>query len=90
MKFEEVKAGYVKLMDEYGVPEDMTGGFVDAERMEEVIRNPTKKNAMKYMLAVMSYGFQRGDRCWKTEINGSIPVDGDEFLEDCYELYGPY
>ena len=87
-KFEEVKADYEKLMDDYGTPEDMTGAFVDAERMEKVIRNPTKKNAMEYMIQVIQYGFQGGCRCWKTEFNGQIPIDGDEFLEDCYIIYG--
>ena len=40
MTFEEVKKDYLKIIAELGFPHDMTGGFVDAERMEKVIRNP--------------------------------------------------
>lgn len=86
MKFEDIKKDYIQLVSEYGCPEDMTGGFVDAEKMEVVIRNPTKKNAAKYMKDVIEYGFQFG-RFWRTELYGDFDVDGDEFLERCYDLY---
>ena len=86
MTFEEVKADYLKLIDEYGVPEDMTGGFVDAERMEVVIRNPTKTNAKKYMLDVISYGFQYGN-FWRTEFNGDITIESDKWLQDVHDIY---
>jgi hypothetical protein len=86
MNFENVKKDYVRLIDDYGFPEDMTGGFVDAEKMEKVIRNPTKKNAANYMKSVIEYGFQMGD-FWNTEINGKISIHGDKFLEKCYAKY---
>ena len=86
MKFEDVKKDYIKLLKEYGYPEDMTGGFVDAEKMEIVIRNPTKKNAAKYMADVIAYGFQLGE-FWNSEEKGHIPIANDEFLFYCYETY---
>lgn len=86
MKFEDVKKDYIKLIDDYGFPEDMTGGFVDAEKMEKVIRNPTKANAMRYMLDVIAYGFQMGEY-WRSENKGEISIEGDDFLSRCYEDY---
>ena len=86
MKFEDVKRDYEKLVDEYGIPEDMTGAFVYAEHMEKVIRNPTKKNAARYMRDVIAFGFQGGE-FWNTEFNGQISIHGDEFLERCYDEY---
>jgi len=86
MKFEDVKKDYLKLIKEYGYPEDMAGGFVDAEKMEIVILNPTKKNATKYMMNVIEYGFQLG-KFWASENKGNIPIENDEFLIECYEIY---
>lgn len=86
MKFEDVKSDYVKLMEQYGIPEDMTGKFEDARQMEKVIRNPSKKTAADYMKRVISYGFQYGE-FWNTEFNGKISIHGDKFLERCYEEY---
>lgn len=85
MTFEEVKADYVKLINEYGYPYDMTGGFVDSEQMEKVILNPTKTNAKQYMKNVINYGFQWG-RFWKAE-TGKTSIHGDLFLEKCYSIY---
>jgi hypothetical protein len=85
MTFEEVKKDYVELMD-IGVPYDMTGGFVDSERMETVIRNPTKSNAKKYMIEVIYYGFQWGDY-WKTETSGDIHINDNKFINEMYEKY---
>lgn len=86
MKFEEIKRDYIRLINDYGYPEDMTGGFVDAEKMEIVIRSPTKKNAARYMKDVIQYGFQMGE-FWRSESQGEISIHGDDFLERCYETY---
>ncbi len=85
MTFEEVKKDYIEIIKMHGFPEDMTGGFVDAEHMEVVIRNPTKSNAKNYMLNVISYGFQWGD-FWNTEDDKVYPCDS-EVVKRIYEKY---
>lgn len=86
MTFDEVKKDYLELLDKYGYPEDMTGGFVDAEHMEKVIRNPTKANAKKYMIDVIQYGFQDREN-YKSEFEGHINIKSCDFLNKIYSKY---
>lgn len=86
MKFEEVKKDYLLLIRKYGEPIDMTGGFVDAERMINVILNPTKENAKKYLMEVIAYGFQWGD-FYRSETNGDISINECSIVKNIYEKY---
>ena len=86
MKFEEVKEDYQRLLGKYGYPSDITGGFVDAERMEKVILNPTKKNATDYMLDVISYAFQ-GDEFYNSEQFGEVSIYECPLLMKMYNKY---
>ena len=84
--FKEVKQDYVKLISDYGMPEDMTGGFVAEEHMEVVIRSPSQSNAKKYMIDVIKYGFQSGE-FWRSEDNGDMYISTYPFI---YEMYCKY
>ncbi len=85
MTFNEVKKDYIEIISIHGFPEDMTGGFVDAQHMEVVIRNPTKENAKHYMLSVIQYGFQWG-QYWRTN-DGEISINESEIVNKVYEKY---
>jgi len=86
MNFDKIKKDYQRLIKKYGHPEDMTGGFVDSEKMEEVILNPTKANAAQYMKLVIQYGFQWGE-FYKSEAHGDISINDCNFLRGLYEEY---
>jgi len=86
MTFEEVKKDYLEIYDKWGAPDDMTGGFVDSEHMEHVIRNPTKKNARDYMIKVINYGFQVGDT-YRSELHGDISIHKCDLVKRLYEKY---
>jgi len=86
MTFEEVKKDYLKLVNKYGEPYDMTGGFVDAERMIKVILNPTKENAKRYLMEVIVYGFQFGDY-YLSETNGAIYPCDCPIVKEMHEKY---
>ena len=85
MTFDEVRSDFQRLNKEYGEPNDMTGGFVDAEAMIKVIYNPTKSTSMKYMKSVIYYGFQWGEY-WYTETD-KFSIHEDEFLLEIYNKY---
>lgn len=86
MTFEEVKRDYLEIIEEAGIPYDMTGGFVAEEQMEKVIRNPTKRNAKNYMINVIEYGFQWGDY-WKSQTSGEISINDNEVVRKIYDKY---
>jgi hypothetical protein len=85
MTFSEVKQDYLRLKNSYGQPYDMTGGFVAEEQMEDVILNPTKNNAKRYMMDVIRYGFQNGTD-WRTEEH-FFPINSDPVLKEIFEKY---
>lgn len=87
MDFKEIKRDYQNLKKKWGYPNDMTGGFVDAEKMEMVILNPTKNNAAEYMKDVIYYGFQDRDSCYNSEQYGKVHISKCELLTELYEKY---
>lgn len=87
MDFKQVKHDYQSLIAKWGYPYDMTGGFVDAEKMEKVVLNPTKKNAAEYMKDVIDYGFQDRDYCYYSEQHGKVSVFQCPLLEKLYHKY---
>lgn len=86
MDFKDVKNDYLRLMAKWGYPNDMTGAFVDAEKMEKVVLNPTKKNAAEYMKEVIHYGFQFG-YCYYSEHYGKVSINECALLTELYEKY---
>ncbi len=86
MSFAIVKSDYHRLIKKHGHPYDMTGGFVDAEKMEYVILNPTKKNAEDYMRQVISYGFQFKAKSYRTE-EGFVDIDECPLVKYIYVTY---
>ena len=86
MNFKEVKKDYQELKKKYGLPYDMTGGFVDAEKMEKVILNPTRQNAAQYMVDVISYGLQSGI-FYHSELVGKILINDCILLKELKEKY---
>ena len=85
MTFEEVRKDYLEIIEAHGMPEDMTGGFVDAQHMEIVIRNPTKANAKNYMISVIYYGFQLGE-FWNAE-GGETSIYDSNIADRIYRKY---
>ena len=86
MTFAEIKKDYIRLIKEHYYPYDMDGGFVQSEKMEKVILNPTKKGASNYMATVIAYGFQWG-KYYRSELHGEQDIEDYPFLKYLYEKY---
>jgi hypothetical protein len=85
MTFEEVRKDYLAIM-RIDAPYDMTGGYEDATHMEDVILYPTKKNAKKYMINVIRYGFGHRNEYWRTDFE-YVHISENEVVNDMYNKY---
>lgn len=84
--YESVKKDYQKLIKKYGDPDDMTGGFVDGEKYQELLRNPSKENAMNHMIRIIQYGFQDNE-CYNSECYGRISIYDCDLCAELKEKY---
>ena len=48
------------LWNEYGPAEDMTGGYVDSEDLDRLLKSPTRKTATACLTSQIDYWFQIG------------------------------
>lgn len=77
---------YTRIIDKYGEPEDMTGGFVDQEKFWELLKCPTKQKAADIIKQILDYGFQF-DGYYNSETDGRIDIEGCELLTEIYNRY---
>lgn len=87
LTFAEVKKDYRDIVNEHGLPYDMTGGFVAETHMEVVVMNPTKATARDYLISVIEYGFQFKEGSWRGEMSGYIDSDDCSIVKRLYDKY---
>lgn len=82
--YDQVRADWEKLWS-IDMASDMTGGYVDQEDLDRMLKTPTKKMAAKCMTDQINYWFQTG-----TESCGSSQqfIDSDPDVRDIAERYG--
>ncbi|EPT7427246.1 hypothetical protein ACVSEE_000724 [Vibrio cholerae] len=60
MTYEELYADWEYLFKRVGFADDMTGGYVDSEDLEELLKSPTKSTAKRCLNRQISYWFRKG------------------------------
>lgn len=55
MTYEELYADWEYLFKKVGCAEDMTGGYVDSEDLEELLKKPTKATAKNCLNRQIDY-----------------------------------
>ncbi|MGY2573172.1 hypothetical protein [Vibrio sp. C8] len=60
MTYDEVFKDWCYLFDNVGVADDMTGGYVDSEDLDELLRKPTKGTAKWCLSRQIDYWFAKG------------------------------
>ena len=60
MTYAQARADHEYLWTNYGEAEDMTGAFVEGEKYQQLLRNPTKANAARHYALQIEYWFQAG------------------------------
>lgn len=69
-QYNQAKKDYYRLCElNGGSPYDLTGGFVDAEAFEDLMKNPSKKTALSYYVDLIKY----------SAINGFEEEKGDSY-----------
>lgn len=69
IKYEEAMADRNYLFDNYGQPYDMTGGYVEGEHFEKLLRNPTKSAARDECINQIDYWFSSGVDLSESSLN---------------------
>ena len=60
MTYEQAKEDHEYLWETYGPADDMTGGYVDSEDLDKMLKTPSKKMASKCLKHQIYYWFQVG------------------------------
>ena len=60
MKYEEIYKDWNYLFRRVGFAADMTGGYVDSEDLDELLKSPSKSTACKCLRRQITYWFQVG------------------------------
>ena len=60
MTYEQVLADRDYLFDTYGPAADMTGGWVEGEYLQALLRKPTKSEAKRILCGLICYWFETG------------------------------
>ncbi|MGR5328591.1 hypothetical protein [Photobacterium damselae] len=59
-KYEEVYSDWEYLFKTVGFADDMTGGYVDSEDLEDLLKNPSKKTAKGILFRQIDYWYSEG------------------------------
>lgn len=60
MTYEEMYADWEYLFKQVGCADDMTGGYVDSEDLDAMLKSPTKATAKRCLSRQIGYWFQTG------------------------------
>lgn len=60
MTYDELYKDWDYLFNKIGVADDMTGGYVDSEDLEMLLKKPTKATAKMCLWRQLDYWFQAG------------------------------
>jgi hypothetical protein len=63
----EIQADYYYMVNEYGEPDDLTGGFVLDDHCFKLLRTPTVTAAYNLYKRLIEYGFQHSYYIWSSE-----------------------
>ena len=80
VNYQQALADRTYLWETYGPAYDMTGGYVDQEDLDQLLRNPTKATALRCLTSQIVYWFQVGPD------TGEIPTD-DERVDEIQDRY---
>lgn len=82
--YEQAYADHNYLWNTYGPADDMTGGYVDSDDLDRLLRNPTKATARDCLIDQITYWFQTGP-----DSMGYAPIDRDDpILIEIADRYG--
>lgn len=81
--YEEAFADWEYLWTQYGPAADMTGGYVDQEDLDRLLRSPTKATARRCLMSQIAYWFEKG-----TDSISRQPDRSDERLQEIADRYG--
>lgn len=86
MTYDEVFKDWSYLFDEIGAAYDMTGGYVDSEDLDKMLKSPNKKTAKECMINQIVYWLDVG-----TEQDGlhsaSKYINSDDRVNEINERY---
>ncbi len=80
-----------KFLFGIGAASDMTGGYVDSEDLDKLLKSPTKKTAESVLWSQITYWFQVGTEAGCGDYDGMMPIElVDEFprIREIAEDYG--
>lgn len=81
MSYKETYKDWKYLFD-IGPASDMTGGYVDSEDLDRMLKTPTRKMAERCLSSQITYWFQVGTEDGCGDCCGMMPIDlVDEFPE---------
>lgn len=79
MSYKQTYADHKYLFD-IGPAADMTGGYVDSEDLDKMLKTPTRKMAESCLLHQIQYWFQAGTEDMGGDNCNKMPIDlVDEF-----------
>lgn len=90
MAYEQAYKDHQYLWDTYGPAEDMTGGYVDSEDLDKLLKSPTRATANQCLESQIDYWFQVGPDpdAGKTNLDVQTILDSDERVREIAERYG--
>ncbi|MCP3924524.1 MAG: hypothetical protein GY714_18275 [Desulfobacterales bacterium] len=54
----EIENDYYYMVRTHGEPSDLTGGFVEGDKLEDLLKKPTITTAYNIYKSLLQYGFQ--------------------------------
>lgn len=90
MSYEQAYKDHRYLWQKYGAADDMTGGYVDSDDLDRMLKNPTKKQAKECLVSQICYWFQVGPDPGLPGTPPKVPeiLASDERVKEIAERYG--
>lgn len=87
MTYDQALIDWKYLFEGIAAAEDMTGGYVDQEDLDKLLKNPTKKTAKKCLINQIQYWFDIGPcRAFGVE-SAKYYIINDKAVRDIAERY---
>jgi len=84
-QYEHAKKSYLYMCKKYGIPNDLTGGYVEGDKYYKLLKNPTFSNAYNDYVALIQYGFQMGEYIWWSD--NEIDLSNNLIVVEIYNEY---
>lgn len=82
--YDQARGDHEYLWGTYGPANDMTGGYVDQDDLNRLLKNPTKNTARKCYVDQICYFFSRGCE----SANGGKPFSNDQRAYEIAKRHG--